>query len=353
MTPLCAVALDATVVGLFATEVKHFLQAHLLGEIHFFARMHSPDPPSWDTAPNHPHAELAFSLGFHLSYVALREHTTLSDARGIRQSYSMIESMGDSADELVCYDGQISFLITGTDEGHWTAYCIADNYMGSRESIEAYVTQNADGPSGGALKESQLCRSPKEYFLLVLSKRIGQTTQEWKNVTSTLMERLDSYESHYIRIIDNGDLRDNTDMALTRSYMKAVSILHQLHDTLSTQLESLQTFLDGEIPFCETEDKISAGKWKYCLDCIRRDVVYLRKRERRLMQRLKRFNGMKDGVRALRNPLINRSMLTSIQADWILFPARKSPINQTGRQHPYPHEHDSGKAFISRRVECL
>ena len=142
-------------------------------------------------------------------------------------------------------------------------------------------------------------------------------------------------------------------MALTRSYMKAVSILHQLHDTLSTQLESLQTFLDGEIPFCETEDKISAGKWKYCLDCIRRDVVYLRKRERRLMQRLKRFNGMKDGVRALRDPLINRSMLTSIQADWILFPARKSPINQTGRQHPYPHEHDSGKAFISRRVECL
>ena len=193
MTPLCAVALAATVAGSFAAELKMFLQAHLLGEIYFFASMHSPDPPGWDTAQNHPHAELAFSLGFHLSYVALRKGAILSDARGIRQSYSMIESIGDSADELFYYDAQISFLIIGTDEANWTAYCITDNYMGSRESIEDYVTQNADGPSGGALKESQLCWSPKEYFLLVLSKRIKQTNQEWGNVISTLMERLDAY----------------------------------------------------------------------------------------------------------------------------------------------------------------
>ena len=154
-------------------------------------------------------------------------------------------------------------------------------------------------------------------------------------------------ESHYIRIIDSGDLRDNTDMALTRSYMKAVSILHQLHDTLSTELESLQTFLNEKMQYFETEDQLSSGKWKDHFDCIWRDVIRLRERERRLMQRLKRFNGMKDGVRTLCIPRVVQSTLTSIQADWFLFSSRKSPINQTGRQHPYPHEYDSGKAFVS------
>ena len=154
-------------------------------------------------------------------------------------------------------------------------------------------------------------------------------------------------ESHYIRIIDSGDLRDSTDMALTRSYMKAVSILHQLHDTLSTQLESLQTFLDTQMPFLSTEDKNSSEKRKSYLDHIRRGLPSLRKRERRLMQRLKRFNGMKDGVSELYIPLVDRSMLITIQADWFLVPFRKSPFNPTGRQHPYPHKYDSGEAFFS------
>ena len=155
-------------------------------------------------------------------------------------------------------------------------------------------------------------------------------------------------ESHYIRIIDSGDLRDNTDMALTRSYMKAVSILHQLHDTLSTQLEFLQKFLEKEIHFFETEDRVLSVKWKYYFDCIQREVVSLRKRETRLMQRLRRFSGMKDGVRALCIPLVTRFMLTSVQADWFLFSLRKSPCNPAGRQHPYPHEHDGGKTFVSQ-----
>jgi hypothetical protein len=193
LTPLCAVALAATVADRFATELKAFLQAHLLGEIYFFANIHSPNPPSWDSTQERLHTELAFSLGFHLSYVALREGAALSDPRGLRQPYSMIKPRGDSADELFYYDAQISFLITGVDESQWTAYCIIDKYMGSNEDTESYFIQEKDGPSGGALKASQPCWNPREYFLIVLSERIKQTTREWGNVTSTLMERLDAY----------------------------------------------------------------------------------------------------------------------------------------------------------------
>ena len=193
LTPLCAVALAATVANRFAAELKAFLQAHILGEIYFWADIHSPNPPSWDSAPERLRTELTFSLGFHLSYVALREGAALSDLRGVRQSYSMIKPLGDSADELFYYDAQISFLITGVDESQWTAYCIIDTYMGSNEDTESYFIRKEDGPSGGAREESRPCWNPREYFLIVLSERITQITREWGNVTSTLMERLDTY----------------------------------------------------------------------------------------------------------------------------------------------------------------
>jgi hypothetical protein len=193
LTPLCAIALAATVAHRFAAELKGFLQAHLLGEIYFFANMHSPNSSSWDSAQERLHAELTFSLGFHLSYVALREGAEFFDTRDVRQSYSMIKPMGDSADELFYYDAQISFLVTGVDEGQWTAYCIVDTFFGSEQDTEAYFLQKQDGPSGGARKESQPCWNPREYFLLVLSQRIKQTAREWGNVISTLMARLDAY----------------------------------------------------------------------------------------------------------------------------------------------------------------
>ena len=151
--------------------------------------------PVGDSVQNRLDTELSFSIGFHLSYVALREGCVLSDPRGVRQSYSMIRPLGDSndVDELFYYDAQISFLITGTNESQWTAYCIVDTYMGSEQNTEAYFQQHLDGPSGGAIDESQPCWNPREYFLLVLSQRIRQTTREWANVISALMERLDAY----------------------------------------------------------------------------------------------------------------------------------------------------------------
>lgn len=81
--------------------------------------------------------------------------------------------------------------------------------------------------------------------------------------------------------------------------MKAVSILHQLHDTLFAQLASLQTFLDNEIPYFETRDKDLDEQSRYYFDRISREMVHLRRWERRLMQRMQRFDGMKDGVRQL------------------------------------------------------
>lgn len=124
--------------------------------------------------------------------MALRDGPALSDPRGYRQSYSLLKPFGSSANELYYYDAQVSFLIAGVDEAHWTAYCIVDNYLGSDQGPGAYFMHNEDGPSGGA-QMGEACWNPREYFLLVLSERIKQTAREWGNIISTLMERLDAY----------------------------------------------------------------------------------------------------------------------------------------------------------------
>jgi hypothetical protein len=193
LTPLCAVALAATASCRIAADLKVFLQSYILGEIYFLATTHSINPPIRNSAQDLHHDDLTFSMAFHLSYPALRDGPALSDFRGIRQSYSMIKPMGNSIDELLYYDAQISFLVTGTDETHWTAYCIIDTYLGSDQGANAFFLNQKDGPSGGAQPESQPCWNPRGYFLLVLSQRIKQTTREWRNIISTLMDRLDAY----------------------------------------------------------------------------------------------------------------------------------------------------------------
>lgn len=134
-----------------------------------------------------------FSMGFHLSYMALRDGPDYSDPRGFRQCYSLIKPMGGSSKELYYYDAQISFMITGVDETQWTAYCLVDTHLGSGQGPEAYLVHKQDGPSGGAQLDSEPCWNPREYLLLVLAERIKQTAREWGNIISTLMERLDAY----------------------------------------------------------------------------------------------------------------------------------------------------------------
>ena len=104
-------------------------------------------------------------------------------------------------------------------------------------------------------------------------------------------------ESHYIRIIDGGSLQDSTDMSQSRSYMKAVSILRQFHDTLSAHLDSLDAFLDGTRYFeTQTPKPEPNEQWRCYFDRISREMVHLQRWRRRLLQRAQRFHDMKDGI---------------------------------------------------------
>lgn len=86
------------------------------------------------------------------------------------------------------------------------------------------------------------------------------------------MERLDGYEICYVRTNDNGHLIDNVDISQTRSNMRTIS-LRQPGGILSTQCDSLQTFLDDNMPFSETKNGDLETKRNCYFDRIGSNIV--------------------------------------------------------------------------------
>lgn len=193
LTPLCGAVIAATVPHRFAGALKRFTQSHVAGEVFFSATTKDPVTPGWYNPTLYERTEYKFAITFHLSYVVLRIGKTHADARQIRQSYSMIKSLDGVFDDLFYHDAQTSVLVTGTGDWHWNAYCFIDTFFGSEQSAEEYCAQQLDGPSGGARHENHPCWDPRKYFLLVLSQRFRQTSREWGNFFTVLMDRLDAY----------------------------------------------------------------------------------------------------------------------------------------------------------------
>ena len=198
MTPLYAAAIVIRDEEMYQAPLKQYLQCHVAGEVAFHAlqNMHpSGECLDW---PRHVKPKYAFVFEFHLSYVALRKAGAGPDPRGVRAHVSMMETLEvdvGSAEELVCYDAQISFMIVGKGDDSWKAYCNVDTWFGSENNVETYLASDKDGPSGGARLASDPWLHPKEYFLLVLSQRFRQIGVEWGNICTVLMEWTDTYVS--------------------------------------------------------------------------------------------------------------------------------------------------------------
>ena len=105
----------------------------------------------------------------------------------------MLPFFGQAEDDVCYHDAQISVLLTGVDEWYWTTYCIVDTFSNESENADTYFNMNCDGPSGGGRDEHFPEWNPREYFLLVLSRRFNQVAHEWDSTIQELINRLDTY----------------------------------------------------------------------------------------------------------------------------------------------------------------
>jgi Mg2+ and Co2+ transporter CorA len=114
---------------------------------------------------------------------------------------------------------------------------------------------------------------------------------------STSRSRTDhDQESFYIRTIDTNNLSDDQSLTRTNSYTKAVSILRQSHDTLSTTLETLHNFLNDTEVYFEKKDSTGEDLWRGFYVLIQCETDHLELWIRRVGQRMQRFEAMKNGL---------------------------------------------------------
>ena len=205
-------------------------------------------------------------------------------------------------------------VVIGYDEWHWTAYCCADTYFGSEETIQLYHERGLDAPSGGARPTHYPVWNPREYFLFILSRRTKQVTKEWGNVVNTLEDRLRYYVRTYSQ---NGDteeanawqeasifnanaqsasLIDDEEFSRTREYTWATELLRLLHNSLVKIIESWEEFASGEVHYLEVNHDTLRRLWESYLAGIHKDMAELRFLRRLLQQRIEMFDNMKNGV---------------------------------------------------------
>jgi len=144
----------------------------------------------------------SYALEFHIPYYAIRRGPCITDTRKLngkplRASRILPLAVGDSAKDLYYYQAQLSFLITGVDEWHYTSYCCVDTYFGSEPDHQAYLEPPAPiEPASGGLRELERpLWNPREFFLCIWSFRIEQAVTESQALIDSFEERMNAYVS--------------------------------------------------------------------------------------------------------------------------------------------------------------
>ena len=95
--------------------------------------------------------------------------------------------------EYYYYEAQISILVTGVNEWFWTSYCVVDTYFDSERIGYVDGSNPRDAASGGGMLSEHPNWNPREYFLIVVSRRLMQSTREWSSLVKIFIQRLNNY----------------------------------------------------------------------------------------------------------------------------------------------------------------
>ena len=238
----------------------------------------------------------------------------LIDARGLRRCADFIPDRMTRGVSEHLYEAQISVVVTGIDEWFWTAYCCTDTYFGSEESVHYYHEHGLDAPTGGEKSTDYPIWNPREYFLLVLSCRVKQTTKEWSNAIVALEKRLQYFvrviylifihsaeinqeESIFNTSAQQDKLIDDVEFSRTRAYTMTIDLLRLLHNALVKVVESWESFESGEIRYFDVREQDSLQKvCESSLASVEKDMTELRFLRRSLQQRIEMFDNMRNGV---------------------------------------------------------
>lgn len=201
-------------------------------------------------------------------------------------------------------------MIVGVDEWFWTAYCLVDTYFGSESEYRDYLDKKALDPCSGGAKPLRFpVWNPREYFLLVLSRRIKQATREWTEVIRTFNEYLSAYVTPSLdkdnepitnlaqeeKMLEELVIED-PELARTKELTLAVSTIRRLKDSLLGTIAAWDRFQNDQIHYFEVDwvSKILSEHWETYFAEIRSDIAQMDYLYLTLSQKLDAYNALGD-----------------------------------------------------------
>ncbi|OCK86435.1 hypothetical protein K432DRAFT_284700 [Lepidopterella palustris CBS 459.81] len=214
--------------------------------------------------------------------------------RSLRAFRKLPLARDKAEEEYYYYEAHTSFLVTGVDEWFWTLYCCVDTYFGSEPEYRTYLDgqYGSDPATGGFLWLKFPRWNPREYFLVVLSRRMMQATREWRALIDAFEERMEEYEERTLF-----DFRDDLRLSRTKELTLAVSTLRRFRDSLSRTVDAWSIFEQRDIQtFHVTINDAFRQRCEGHLANVRGNISELQSLQTLISQKLELFNSMRDGL---------------------------------------------------------
>ncbi|CRG89655.1 hypothetical protein PISL3812_06694 [Talaromyces islandicus] len=251
-----------------------------------------------------------YALEFHISYFALRRSSKALDEFGNitgRRSGVFADSLTrgcEPTQQEYFHEAQVSVLLVGVDEWVWTLYCLVETHFEEQKSdgkdtLKDCLATLEDAPSGRDASYISPYWNPREYFLLVLCRRMSQATLEWRNLVETLELRLRDLEKDiFEKTPPQSTVGKTVDLPRLNDHTWAIQVLQLFANQLVKTIDSWQEFSRMHLPIFHSSDESSnySSKVPRYLQILDRDVSELRYFHTILTQRITAFESRRSMI---------------------------------------------------------
>ncbi|KAK4154901.1 hypothetical protein C8A00DRAFT_32256 [Chaetomidium leptoderma] len=244
LDPAGTLALASTASETQAQALKGFVYKHLSFQSGMDVKLNSS-------------GSQGFQLSFHLPFSAWRQHRTPSfdtrhggDNQPLRSTkdVSFLDRLQGGQSRTYIHEAQISVMIAGLDNRHWTAYGFFDTYHdgGADSQRDVRVFQSSQGRpdtdplTGGRHAADSPVWDAREYFLRAMEPCVAEVKEEWQNVGRQVLKALKT--------------RDSNPHQIQRISHQAIPVLEQLTQGLAGTISAWERFKTSDLPYFDLDN---------------------------------------------------------------------------------------------------
>ncbi|KAF2474684.1 uncharacterized protein BDR25DRAFT_311128 [Lindgomyces ingoldianus] len=231
-----------------------------------------------------------FELVFQLPYLALRQYhtppnkeptTRIHKTERGRMDVSFLNIpaiQGQVPCSYVIHEAQISIVACGSDNSRWVTYAFVDTEFDDNptdddgifeeeeldELNEDPIADDGECSTGWVVDADKPIWDPREYFLLMVERRMTQIFREWIHLVRKVQRSVKRYEKTHPAFLSPGpskELPRDVQEALYQN-IQTMQLLKKLREQLSTTIQAWKRFAapTGDIRYFSNMSKPAARK---------------------------------------------------------------------------------------------